>query len=179
MNSNITISIAKKESDKERCGYCFDGLFNEETWVCDACETSLHKECHDELQSCTTMGCQNKTHSSDDLTSQPRRNRRPRRARRAGTQRTESGRYPLSTESRILNILGLIFLTLILIVLVPITITVLLFGLIMFAIAAFSGDFGVLVGIFIGFGLSSSILVYLSIVLLKIYGRIMKKLQRG
>ena len=170
MSSNITISIAKKESDKERCGYCFAGLFDEETWVCDACETTLHSECHDELQSCVTMGCKNKTHSSDELPAHipTARRRRIRRARR-----TE----PLSPQSRFLTTLGLIILGLSLVILIPITLTVVIMGLIMFAVAAFTGEIGLLIGIVLGFGFSSVLLVLLCTTLMKVFGNLMSELR--
>lgn len=175
MNSRITISVAKKESDKERCGYCFDGLIDEETWVCEVCETSLHQECHDELQSCVTMGCVNKTHSSDEITparARRTRRRRPRRARRVDSRPLP----PISTEGRVLRIIGILALLLILIILVPITITVLLMGVLMFGIAAFSGDLGTLLAILIGFGLSSTVLVFFSYTLINYFGQLVREL---
>lgn len=163
MNSKITISIEKKESDKERCGYCLDRLYDEATWCCDACDTRMHEECHDELQSCVTMGCRNKVYSSDELRPVPAARRRRRRRRR-----TERGE-PLSTEAKVLKIFALILLALMLIILVPITVTVLLSGLIFFLVSIATGDFSVVLGIFFGFGLSSAVLMFASYHVMKFF----------
>lgn len=33
----------------------------EPTWTCPRCSTSMHQECHDELATCTTLGCSGRT----------------------------------------------------------------------------------------------------------------------
>ena len=121
MTSEISISVTQKESDRERCGYCLDGLYDEETWVCDACDTALHLECYKELQTCVTMGCINKAIPSEDI--------QARLIRRARRRRGPPAMNPARVRSRWASRAKLFLLMLLLIIFVPIACTCLLITL--------------------------------------------------
>lgn len=55
----VTVTERQEATEGTRCPYCFDDFSDdtEETWNCEKCRTKLHRECHDELGTCTTLGC--------------------------------------------------------------------------------------------------------------------------
>ena len=166
MNSGITISISRKESDKQRCGYCLDGLYDEETWVCKACDTALHLECYEELKSCVTMGCKNKAVSSDEI--QPRPIRRARRRRRP-----QRNNQP-TVISKFASIILLAILMLLLIVLVPITCTLLMFTIGALISVAFAGSPAESVLAFFFCGVSTAVCAGLCYLLIKVFRKILR-----